>query len=268
MRPPGSHFGPPGAPGALPGRSREPLGSLLGPPKTSKIAPGGSPGGPPHWSSIFEAFWGSFWLHFWTPRTSKNKVFVWRVLQFSKNRGVAKKHLKTTKNRNLSIMEREAREARERRSMASKARAARAAKTARGRAAGSPRGAKARVARAAPDSRQQARTIAYSLARALRALAGGLSWERLGRIALLRNASEILHKSLPEASRDLPGPPGAHFRPPGGHLRPLLAHVGPPGAHFGALPGRSREPLGSFLGLQKPPKSLPEALPEAPRTRA
>ena len=60
------------------------------------------------------------------------------------------------------------------------------------------------MARAAPDSRQQARTIAYSLARALRALAGGLSWERLGRHALLENASEILSKSLPEASRDLP----------------------------------------------------------------
>ena len=99
-------------------------------------------------------------------------------------------------------MEREAREARERTSIASKARAARAAKTARGRAAGSPRGAKARVARAAPDSRQQARTIAYSLARALRALAGGLSWERLGRIALLGDALEILPKSLPEASRE------------------------------------------------------------------
>ena len=60
------------------------------------------------------------------------------------------------------------------------------------------------MARAAPESRQQARTIAYSLARALRALAGDLSWERLGRIALLRNASEILPKSLPETSRDLP----------------------------------------------------------------
>ena len=60
------------------------------------------------------------------------------------------------------------------------------------------------MARAAPESRQQARTIAYSLARALRALAGGLSWERLGRNALLENASEILSKSLPEASRDLP----------------------------------------------------------------
>ena len=60
------------------------------------------------------------------------------------------------------------------------------------------------MARAAPESRQQARTIAYSLARALRALAGGLSWERLGRIALLENASEIFPKSLPEACRDLP----------------------------------------------------------------
>ena len=60
------------------------------------------------------------------------------------------------------------------------------------------------MARAAPESRQQARTIAYSLARALRALAGDLSWERLGRDALLENASEILSKSLPEASRDLP----------------------------------------------------------------
>lgn len=31
------------------------------------------------------------WLHFGTPRTSKNKVFVWRVLHLSKNRGVRKK---------------------------------------------------------------------------------------------------------------------------------------------------------------------------------
>ena len=45
---------------------------------------------------------------------------------------------------------------------------------------------------------------ACSLARALRALAGDLSWERLGRVALLVNASEILPKSLPEASRNLP----------------------------------------------------------------
>ena len=45
---------------------------------------------------------------------------------------------------------------------------------------------------------------ACSLARALRALAGDLSWERLGRIALLENASEILPKSLPGGFRDLP----------------------------------------------------------------
>ena len=136
---------------------------------------------------------------FWDPPDLKKHGFrVEGVAFFEKSRG-SEKH---PKNGNLAIMEREAREVRERTSIASKARAARAAKTARGRAAGSPRGAKARVARAAPESRQQARTIAYSLARALRALAGGLSWERLGRIALLGNALEILPKSLPEASRE------------------------------------------------------------------
>ena len=41
-------------------------------------------------------------------------------------------------------------------------------------------------------------------AAATRPAPGGLSWERLGRIALLVNSSEILTKSLPEASRDLP----------------------------------------------------------------
>ena len=45
---------------------------------------------------------------------------------------------------------------------------------------------------------------ACSLARALRALGGDLSWERLGRVALLENAPEILPTSLLEASRDLP----------------------------------------------------------------
>ena len=35
------------------------------------------------------------------------------------------------------------------------------------------------MARAARESRQQAHTIAWCLARALRALAGGFSWERL-----------------------------------------------------------------------------------------
>ena len=124
------------------------------------------------------------------------------------------------------------------------------------------------MARAAPESRQQARTIAYSLARALRALAGDLSWERLGRIALLENASEILPKSLPEASRDLPELTLALL----GLILSLLGVIwGFLGLVLdlswdapGVLPGRSREPLGSFLGVQK----LPEALPEAPRTGA
>ena len=69
-------------------------GELLGPPKASQIAPGGSPGGPPLLSLILAPFWDPFWVHFGTPRTSKNKVFVWRVCYFSKNRGVRKKHLK------------------------------------------------------------------------------------------------------------------------------------------------------------------------------
>ena len=123
---------------------------------------------------------------------------------------------------------------------------------------------------------------ACSLARALRALAGDLSWERLGRIALLGNASGILPKSLPEASRDLPELTLALL----GLILPLLGVIwallgvifdllglpldllgrswGSPGTLWGA----SGEPLGNFLGLQKPPKSLPEALPEAPRSSA
>ena len=75
-------------------RSRGALGSRWGASwalqKPPKIAPRGSPGGPPHRSLIFEPFWEPFWLDFETPRTSKNKVFVWKVLHFSKNRGVGK----------------------------------------------------------------------------------------------------------------------------------------------------------------------------------
>ena len=124
------------------------------------------------------------------------------------------------------------------------------------------------MARAAPESRQQARTIAYSLARALRALAGGLSWERLGRNALLENASEILSKSLPEAARDLPELTlallGLILTLLGviwGLLGLMLALLGAPGALLGSLWGAS-------WTLQDPPKSLLEALPEAPRTGA
>ena len=82
---------------------------------------------------------------------------------------------------------------------------------------------------------------------------------------------EIEPKSLPEASRDLPELTLALL----GLILPLLGVIwGLLGLVLdllwaswdapGVLPGRSREPLGSFLGLQK----LPEALPEAPRTGA
>ena len=190
---------------ALLGRSWGASGEPLGPSKTLQNRSRRLSRRPPapelDFGSMLAPFWGSFWGSFWDPPDLKKQGFRMEgVAIFEKSRGSKK----DPKKRNLAIMEREAREVRERTSIASKARAARAAKTARGRAAGSPRGAKARVARAAPESRQQARTIAYSLARALRALAGGLSWERLGRDALLENASEILSKSLPEASWDLP----------------------------------------------------------------
>ena len=95
-------WGSPGAPGALPGASGEPL-------ETSKIAPGGPPGGLPRRSSIWRSFWGPFWLHVWTPRTSKISVFVWKDCIFREHREVRKS---TPQNRNLAIMEREAREAR------------------------------------------------------------------------------------------------------------------------------------------------------------
>ena len=119
---------------------------------------------------------GAFWLHFGIPRTSKNKVFVWKVLHFRK----------------------------------------------------------------------------------------------------------IEPKSLPEASRDLPELTLALL----GLILPLLGVIwgllglildllglplgllGRSWGSPGTLWGPSGEPLGSFLGLQKPPKSLPEALPEAPRSGA
>ena len=132
------------------------------------------------------------------------------------------------------------------------------------------------MARAAREWRQQARTLAYSLARALRALAGDFSWERLGRIVLLVNASEILAKSLPEASRDFPELTLALLGFILGHLGLVLALLelifgllgltlgclgrswGSPGAP-GALPGASGEPLGaSKIAPGGPPGGLPD----------
>ena len=122
------------------------------------------------------------------------------------------------------------------------------------------------MARAAPESRQQALTIAYSLARALRALAGGLSWERLGRIALLKKALEILPESLPEASRDLPeltlallgliltllGSSGASW----GSCWAILGLLGRSWALLGRSWGASGEPLGPSKTLQNRSRRL------------
>ena len=117
------------------------------------------------------------------------------------------------------------------------------------------------MARAAPESRQQARTIAYSLARALRALAGDLSWERLGRIALLENASEILPKSLPEASR---GSSGASWGSCWASWGSFWASWGAPGRSWGAL----GEPLGSLLDPPRPSKIAPGGSPGGPPHRS
>ena len=93
---------------------------------------------------------------------------------------------------------------------------------------------------------------ACSLARALRALAGDLSWERLGRDALLENASEILSKSLLEASRDLPELTSAL-------LRLILTLLGSSGASWGScwailgLLGRSWALLGRSWGASGEP---------------
>ena len=130
------------------------------------------------------------------------------------------------------------------------------------------------MARAAPESRQQARTIAYSLARALRALAGGLSWERLGRNALLENASEILSKSLPEASRDLPELTlallGLILTLLGviwGLLGLMLGLLGVLGRSW-ALLGRSWGASGSLLDPPRPSKIAPGGSPGGPPHRS
>ena len=116
---------------------------------------------------------------------------------------------------------------------------------------------------------------ACSLARALRALAGGLSKERLGRLALLGNASEILAKnapgSLPELTLALLGLLFALLgviwgllRVIWGLLRLILGLLG--------LSWRSRGALGSLWGaswaLQKPPKIAPRGSPGGPPHRS
>ena len=112
---------------------------------------------------------------------------------------------------------------------------------------------------------------ACSLARVLRALAGDLSWERLGRDALLENASEILPKSLLEASRDLPELTSALLR----LILTLLGVIwGLLGLILGLLGrswaflGRSWEPLGSLWDPPRPSKIAPGGSPGGPPHRS
>ena len=118
------------------------------------------------------------------------------------------------------------------------------------------------MARASRGSKQQARTIAYALARPLRGLRRGFEvGERLGHlfpVPALRetdeNLTDIVQKRRPEgpksppgASWGLPSLPGARFGPPGAHFWPPGAHFGPPGALLG-LPRRSWGAPGSLWG--------------------
>ena len=126
--PPGAHFGPPGALLGLSRRSREPLGSLLGPPKWL-------PEALPEASLAKARFSKHFGCHFGfiagPPGPRKSRFSCGTAAFFRKSRGSKKKAPKTPKKKNLAIMEREAREAGGRATIASKARAERAARTAR-----------------------------------------------------------------------------------------------------------------------------------------
>ena len=100
---------------------------------------------------------------------------------------------------------------------------------------------------------------ACSLARALRALAGGLSKERLGRLALLGNASEILPKTLPEASQSSLWPSWGSFSPSWGSFGASWGSFETSWVSFwasggswsapGALSGASGESLGASKNL-------------------
>ena len=172
-------------------------------------------------------------------------------------------------------MEREAREARGRASIASKARAERAARTAR---AGARRqGAAARREWREPPEDGDSKPVRSLMPLRGRYAAppGGLSWERLGRLALQCKFFGNPYKIAPGS---LPGPPGGHFGAPGAHFGPpgqILALLGlilgrlgltlgllgrswgSPGAP-GALPGASGEPLGaSKIAPGGPPGGLP-----------
>ena len=84
-----------GALGPLSGAPGERLGAPKNLPNPSRRLSRRPPAPELDFGSMLAPFWGSFWHHFGTPRTSKNKVFVWKVLHFSKNREGSKKDLKS-----------------------------------------------------------------------------------------------------------------------------------------------------------------------------
>ena len=130
------------------------------------------------------------------------------------------------------------------------------------------------MARASRGSKQQARTIAYALARPLRGLRRGFEvGERLGHlfpVPALRetdeNLTEIFQKRRPEgpksppgASWGLPSLPGDRFGSPGAHFWPPGAHFGPPGALLGLsrrFRGALGSPWGTSWGLQNGSRRL------------
>ena len=115
------------------------------------------------------------------------------------------------------------------------------------------------MARASRGSKQQARTIAYALARPLRGLRRGFEvGERLGHlfpVPALRetdeNLTEIVQKRRPEGPKS---PPGASWGLPS--LPGVL--FGPLGAHFGLL-GLTLGLLGRSWGSPGAPGALPGA---------
>ena len=135
---------------------------------------------------------------------------------------------------------------------------------------------KARVARASRGSKQQARTIAYALARPLRGLRRGFEvGERLGHLfpvpalrETVENLAEIVQKRRPEGPKSAPGPSwglslvswgsfGASWGSFWVSWCSLWASWGAPGA-LPALSGASGDPLGaSKIAPGGPPGGLP-----------
>ena len=249
----------------------------MDPPRPSKIAPGGSPGGPPHRSLILAPFWLHFGGHFGSilgpPGPQKTWFSCGGCVIFRKNEGFKKKHPKIKPGYHGT----------------GSARGERAYKHCKqGESSESSKNSQRPRGRITKRSKGESgegrpRLETASAYYPLQPCSGATRPRRrfeLGASRSHRVALKSLGNPLQIAPGSLPGPPGAHFGPPGAHFDPPGGHLGPPGAHVpgghvgppGALLGAPGALLGSLWGaswtLQDPPKSLPEALPEAPRTGA